>query len=183
MNAEAGPSEPVVENQHPTTADVASEQLDQLEMQRLLLAESNARALGNRRSLSHANITSAPRQHTTETRKSSDGAARPLQMHSKSAVSLAPNFATAIGHNSEEGSPPSPRSVGKGKGRATTSRPHDDIFNKIPVQPISPTSVPHSFGGLSRSKSQLTLLLEMDRAKTNDKLSSSNEVKGKNRGS
>jgi hypothetical protein len=55
------------------------------------------------------------------------------------------------------------------------------LFSKRPVQSVTSASIPESFGGLSRTKSQLTLLLEKDKAATekNQRSSSSIDLKGK----
>ncbi|KAH8647438.1 hypothetical protein BGZ60DRAFT_228931 [Tricladium varicosporioides] len=95
---------------------------------------------------------------------------------SKSTASLAPTLAAATGHNAvqNETSPTveasrslsSSSTLDKGKGRDLGERSRSDIFAKRAVQPVLASSTFEPPGSMSRSKSQLSLLLEKDRART-----------------
>lgn len=92
------------------------------------------------------------------------------------ATSPAPTLTTAAGQVNLEGSGvgnsrPSSRqshasSKDKGKGREGS-----DLFTKRPVQPTGAADADEPVGSLARSKSQLTLLLEKDRARGSEKTS------------
>lgn len=91
----------------------------------------------------------------------------------KSAASLAPTLTAATAQvslgdpmgNGSGHTPPSPR-AGSSKSKDPNQRRPADLFAKRPVQPIVDAVVPAPAGSLSKSKSQLTLLLEKDRARS-----------------
>jgi hypothetical protein len=95
----------------------------------------------------------------------------------KSATSLAPTLTTATGHLDLENAavdksnvsaiPPSTASRGKGNDKSTNYLQRGEMFTKRQVQPTA-TADSEPIGSLSRSKSQLTLLLEKDRARGSD---------------
>lgn len=181
MNAEPGPSKrlrPVENNQAPEA--LTPEELDELEIQRLLLAEANARVEKQSKHDLQATLPSANKAGPI--RKGSNGmldpagAGRLAQTRNKSAPSFAPTFVDASGQL-ELGDKSVVRKQDRGRGRDLNDyTPRDDMFSKRSVQPITSTSVPDSSGSMSRSKSQLTLLLEKDRAKSID---NSSDKKGK----
>lgn len=181
MDAEPGPSRSLrlIENIQPSE-ELTSEESDEVEIQRLLLAEANARVKKKIKDDIQATLPST--KNAGSIRKGSNGmldpagAGRLAQTRNKSAPSFAPTFVDAngqleLGDNSAVGK------QDKGKGREPNDHtPKDNLFSKRPVQSIASTSVPESSGSMSRSKSQLTLLLEKDRAKNPE---SSSDKKGK----
>lgn len=100
----------------------------------------------------------------------------------KSSASIAPTLmaVTAGGQLASGTSMPSeqagnqrssPSAREKGKGRATGEYRQEDVFSKRPVQGVSGSTASEYSGSLARSKSQLTLLLEKDRARNEGKRS------------
>ena len=175
--AEAGPSNRLrpVEDKQDEVEDLTSSELEQLEMQRTLLEQANSSIKKPPQSTSNdrAHLQQKPLRSRSDNDRSGDtGGMRMLSHDSKCTTSLAPTLTTATGQLDlkdpvvdKPGHPavsPSPASTDKGKGREP-----DDLrraFTKRPVQPaVQAESEP--IGPLSRSKSQLTLLLEKDRAK------------------
>jgi hypothetical protein len=103
------------------------------------------------------------------------GAIRYLSNDPKSTPSLAPTLAAATGQLDLGGdvadpaqttSVSSPRKPDKGKGRSSEDAGPAGAFTKRPITPTSSADVPEGSGSLIRSKSQLTLLLEKDRARS-----------------
>jgi hypothetical protein len=62
-----------------------------------------------------------------------------------------------------------PTKLDKGKGKEPETNTVNDMFAKRPVRSIPTTSTTAITGGLAHSKSQLTLLLEKDRARNKQK--------------
>lgn len=106
----------------------------------------------------------------------------PKDVDTKSAISLAPTYAAATGEikfHEQPGSSTNQMDV-KGKGREVVVQRalRSDLFAKRPVQPLTKaasalfgnSSADYASDGtpMSRSKSQLTLLLEKDRAKKSE---------------
>ncbi|PVH76289.1 hypothetical protein DL98DRAFT_295136 [Cadophora sp. DSE1049] len=166
--------------------ELTPEELEELELQRIILAEANARLQRNAKGTAERASGAEPERPQTRLPKSprSKSAGTPelpgvdamrlVQHDSKGVPSLAPTLADAAGQVQlgELGTdaPRSPSKISpstrepKGKGRATEESEQDDMFAKRPVQPVKPAPVADS---LSRSKSQLTLLLKQDKEKNN----------------
>lgn len=102
----------------------------------------------------------------------------PKNMDTKSSTSVAPTYAVAIGktglqdkHSFETGEDESSAILRDNKERSAERIEQASLFAKRPVQPVKSASalfgnpIRQSNDTLSRSKSQLTLLLEKDRAK------------------
>jgi hypothetical protein len=191
-NGDPGPSTlRNVENQQP---DLTEEKLEELEVQRILLAEANARVQAVPQAPAQAirestrNLSSG-RQLQAANRSASEGnlgktANRFMSPDYKSNASLAPTLSDATGELDmrEEGSG-TPEYTGKGKERAA-GEPHRsiDIFAKRPVPPISATSSTPAdtpVGSLARSKSQLTLLLQKDKERSKDHKPNDDKKKAK----
>ena len=104
-------------------------------------------------------------------------AMRLLHNHqNKSNVSLAPQLTTVSGEvdlgdigtsGADSSSSGSPKKQDKGKGRDPDEIKRTKLFAKRAVQPVQ-TTHHDSNGDLSRSKSQLTLMLERDRARSGE---------------
>jgi hypothetical protein len=67
----------------------------------------------------------------------------------------------------------------KGKGRGPEDTSEADMFAKRSIQPVQAAAVPDSTGSLIRGKSQLTLLLERDQARSAER--KSDDEKGSRR--
>ena len=162
-----------------------AEELEEREMQRLPPEEAMTRPGAETTSKSHviAPATSAGVQalHSSHGSGSNGlpnaegtGAMCVLPREAKSAASLAPTLAAATGQVGltdvgldaplSASGQNSPAAIGKGKGRDPEEVSRAKLFVRRPVQPVQPTPAPDTTGPLSRSKSQLTLLLERDRA-------------------
>ncbi|KAH6718491.1 hypothetical protein BKA61DRAFT_475704 [Leptodontidium sp. MPI-SDFR-AT-0119] len=166
--------------------ELTPEVLEELEMQRIILAQANAQLQRNAKGApDRASDPETEQQTLPKSPRSKSGgnfesagvdAIRLVQHDSKGAPSLAPTLTDATGQvdlrdvgigppRSPSKYAPSPReNDGKGKGRTTEESAPVDLFAKRPVQPVKPVPVADS---LSRSKSQLTLLLKQDKEKTN----------------
>ncbi|KAG4427358.1 hypothetical protein IFR05_017159 [Cadophora sp. M221] len=162
--------------------ELTPEVLEELEMQRIILAQANARLQRNSKGASDPEterhtLPKSPRSKSGGNIESSGVDAMRLVQHDpKGAPSLAPTLTDATGQVDLRGAgidlPRSPsKSVsspketeGKGKGRITEESAPVDLFAKRPVQPVKPAPI---VDPLSRSKSQLTLLLKQDKEKTN----------------
>ncbi|OWP00483.1 hypothetical protein B2J93_339 [Marssonina coronariae] len=182
--------------EHPVEQEgLAPEEREELEMQRILLAEANARAQSK---------TNPPREHPPESGSelvqvlhkslrsksagnisSSEGmdAIRLIQHDSKGAPSLAPTLADATGQvdigpsGTNTAQHPATRvQAGKGKGKEVEGSQQVDLFAKRHVQPVQAAPAADS---LSRSKSQLTLLLKQDKEKTSRNKQESGKGKSK----
>lgn len=173
---EPGPSTQLrrIENQQ-DAAELTAEELEELEIQRLLLAEANARV--QRKQSQELARTAEPserleilhrslRSRSTGNLEAEGMDAIRFTLHdSKGSPSLAPTLAAAAGHSTlgdePSGSKTTTKDV-KGKGRAIEESKPTDMFAKRPVQPIKAA---RSSENLSRSKSQLTMLLQKDSEK------------------
>ncbi|KAH7372215.1 hypothetical protein BKA64DRAFT_265004 [Cadophora sp. MPI-SDFR-AT-0126] len=166
--------------------DLTSEEIEELELQKIMFAEANARlqretkgaidrASDPEAERPQTTLPKSPRSKSARTPESSGvDAMRLVQHDAKGAPSLAPTLADATGQvQLDEGAADASRSLSttspptrefKGKGRATEEPDQDDMFAKRPVQPVKAAPVADS---LSRSKSQLTLLLKQDKEKNN----------------
>jgi len=169
-----------------STEELTPEGLEELELQRTLLEEANARKKSKSNPQVVPPTTSEGFQvlHSSLRSRSEGnhgpdamGAMRLFPHDTKSTASLAPTLTAATGQidlEDEESLEPqqhiSDRSpiVDKGKGRDLEEARHTDMFAKRPVPPVQVATGPDPSAPLSRSKSQLTLLLERDRAKTDE---------------
>ena len=182
---EPGPSNRprLVENPQTTVGDLSPEELEELELQRMLLEAANTRINKEREddlpdSTPGFQILHSSLRSKSDGRNESEGMSglRLLQHDTKGTVSLAPTLTAATGQLDlgEAGAAPQTApsaTAGKGKGRDHDEQRRAEMFAKRPVQPITGSmaaSVPDSSGSLSRSKSQLTLLLEKDRKRSGD---------------
>lgn len=166
--------------------DLTAEELEETEVQRTLLEEANARVKKESRTANPLPATSEGfRVLHRSLQPQSDGKVQQkgldsvqlLDHETKGTASLAPTLTAATGHVNlgDVGaavagtqSSGSTSKKNKGKGRESEDIPRDDMFAKRPVQPVQSAAVPDSTGSLTRSKSQLTLLLERDRARSGE---------------
>jgi hypothetical protein len=166
--------------------DLSAEELEEIEVQRTLLEEANARVKKESRTANSLPATSEGFQVLHRSlRPQSDGnvqqkgldAVQLLDRETKGTASLAPTLTAATGHvnlgdvgTAVAGSRSSGSTSRKNKGKGPESEdiPRDGMFAKRPVQPVQSAAVPDSTGSLTRSKSQLTLLLERDRARSGE---------------
>jgi len=161
------------------------EELEEIEVQRTLLAEANARVKKESRNANPLPTTSdgfrvlhrslRPQSDGKVQRKALD-AVQLLDHETKGTASLAPTLTAATGQVNlgDVGGAPTGTSSSstskndKGKGRDPEDISRADMFAKRQVQPVQLPVVPDSTGSLTRSKSQLTLLLERDRARSGE---------------
>ncbi|PBP16888.1 hypothetical protein BUE80_DR012288 [Diplocarpon rosae] len=169
--------------EHPTEkVQLALEKGEELEMQRILLAEANARAQSKGKQererpqdsgSEHFQVLhKSLRSKSAGNISSSEGmdAIRLIHNGPKGAPCLAPTLADATGQvdigkceaNTVQLSA-TPVQEEKGKGKEGKETRQVDMFAKIHVQPVQAAPAADS---LSRSKSQLTLLLRQDKEKT-----------------
>lgn len=100
-------------------------------------------------------------------------------VETKSTISMAPQYTAATGEvdfrDDAVADGQGASDAGKSKGAQSERQEHQSLFAKQPIQPVRAASAlfsrpaQPSGNSVSRSKSQLTLLLEKDRAKTNEK--------------
>lgn len=196
------------ENHMETVADpetLTEEDLHELELQRILLEEANARVeRQNQRAAQLLEQAQAEAAVAKQVRQTSHGSSTALNLlshdsksKSTSTVGITPTLAASSGQlglgdlrdYTSEGLHMSSRSASmgrldKGKGRDPEELRRTAMFAKRPVQPVEAiaTASPDTSSTLSRSKSQLTLLLEKDRKRggnSSDKNSKSPKDKGK----
>lgn len=169
-----------------TEEDLSAEELEELEMQRILLAEANARMQKTTPAATHAVLDSNRNAGSGKTwqapnRSASDGhlnsgVSRYLPHEHKSVASLAPTLTEVTGElnlGDDESDVPrtvTPMHTGKGKGRDPEDVRSASMFAKRPVPsiPKAISAAPNTSSTLARSKSQLTLLLERDRARSGE---------------
>jgi hypothetical protein len=179
-----------VENNRNSPPELTEEELEELEVQKLLLEEANAR-VQKKYPASSQDVPSQQNEgvQTSRTafRSRSDGQHNPaalavlrgLPKETKSGASAAPTLTDATGQldlGKAAAAVPkntfgSTNKLDKGKGRDPEDIQPAGMFAKRPVQSVATASVPDSISSLARSKSQLTLLLERDRANSNEKKS------------
>jgi hypothetical protein len=176
LESEGGPAE-----------DLTAEGLEEIEVQRTLLAEASARVKKGSRTAATAlpQTSDGFRILHRALRPQSEGkadqkalsAVQLLDHETKGTASLAPTLADATGQVNlgnvgvASAAPPTAGSNSKkdkGKGRDAEEEPSAGMFAKRPIQPVVLAEVPDSSGSLLRSKSQLTLLLERDRARSGE---------------
>lgn len=164
--------------------DLTVEGLEETEVQRPLLIEANARVTrATRRGPLPATsdgfrvLHKALRPHSEgKVDQKSLGAVQLLDHETKGRASLAPTLTDATGQVNlgdygvaiAAGTSKSAAKKDKGKGRDAEDSPTAGMFAKKPIQPALPAEVPDSTGSLIRSKSQLTLLLERDKARNGE---------------
>lgn len=175
------------ENSQKEAEVLTSGKLEQVEKQRTLLGQANAatkkmpqatpRVQPYPTSTDRVRVQRNPSGSTPSQKYGGEDSGGILSHRAKSATSLAPTLTTATGYLDLENSAvdnsslasalPSPTPRDKGKGKSVDDSQRGDMFTKRQVQPTkSPVSEPVEL--LSRSKSQLTLLLEKDRARASD---------------
>lgn len=192
-SGDPGPSTPLrrienLQNEVVRSEDLTAE-LEEIEVQRTLLAEANSRVKKESRTTNRlvATSESAPVLYRS-LRPQSDvevqqKAWMPLQLldhETKGAASLAPTLTAATGkiNLGDVGAAPTSTSSAastskkdKGKERGPEDTSKADMFTKRPIQPVQAAAVPDSTGSLIRGISQLTLLLERDRARSAERKS------------
>ncbi|KAK0105125.1 hypothetical protein ONS95_004513 [Cadophora gregata] len=191
LSGQPGPSSKLqrVENlqEEEEKEELAPEESEALELQRIMLAEANARLQRKVKGTidrtsdpeperPQTTLLKSPRSKSAGTPESSGSDAMRLVQHdSKGVPSLAPTLADATGQvqlgefgpnppRSPSRTSPSSTRESKGKSRATEQAEQGDMFAKRPVQPVKAAPVADT---LTRSKSQLTLLLKQDKEKNN----------------
>ncbi|KAJ5034925.1 uncharacterized protein L3040_008193 [Drepanopeziza brunnea f. sp. 'multigermtubi'] len=180
QSAEEVPEEPTPEE----LEEVEEEVEEELEMQRILLAEANARVQKRR---PKPGPESSEHMQSKSVRSKSAGNLGLMCNDHKGSPSLAPSLAAATGLVLGT-SPSGPRDIqrstrripeGKGKGKEIEddeAGPLEDVFARIPVPRAKSTS---GVEALSRSKSQLTLLLKRDEEKASRNSEKHGNDKGK----
>ena len=185
-DGQPGPSSKLrsIQNQQTSLVeDLTKEELNELELQHTLLEDASARKKNLRSSASgepfedlqvpqksiHSTPVSRPPQQD-------QGAIRMLPHEAKGTARVALASAEATGQlGLSDPITLLPQVTGaegrnKGKGRDPNEIQRTELFAKRPVPPISTVVAPIPTGdSLARSKSQLTLLLEKDRARSTDK--------------
>jgi hypothetical protein len=190
MSGDPGPSTQLcrienLEDAKVPSEELTAEELEEIEVQKTLLAEANARVKTEPRTapspLTHASDgfrvlhrTLRP-QSDGKAEQRALGAVQLLDHETKGAASLAPTLADATGQvdlgnvgAAAAGTPSSNAKEAKGKERDSEGVPKTGMFAKRPIQPVLAAAVLDSTGSLTRSKSQLTLLLERDRARSGE---------------
>jgi hypothetical protein len=162
-------------------ATLTERELQDLEMQRILLEEANARL--ERESQMAAQLirqSNAPAPTLMNPMRSASDSHGLLsqERNNKSSASLAPTLTAAVGQINMDDTPrealqqtfrsASAGRLDKGKGRDPEELQRTRMFAKRHIKPTTLASVPNDSGMLSRSKSQLTLLLENDRARSGE---------------
>jgi hypothetical protein len=169
--------------------DLTAEELAEIEVQRTFLTEASARVKKGSRSVAspilpasdgvrvlHKALLPQPEEKLEHKTLS---AVQLLDHETKGIASLAPTLTDATGHVNlgNVGAPHagvtfSNSTSKKDKGKGTEGDAEDDpgsgMFAKRPVQPVLPAEAHASTGSLLRSKSQLTLLLERDKARSGE---------------
>lgn len=174
---ESGPSfDRSIDNQLIRPGDVTEEELNELALQRTLLDDANARVKkGTRPTNDDLRVPQTSHRMTDGSHDQDLGAMRLLPQHdAKSTASAAPTLTDATGQLDLSDTTSTSLSQvavvkgkNKGKGRDPDEVQRTEMFAKRPVPPVSGT-VPIAEGSLARSKSQLTLLLERDRARSGE---------------
>ena len=174
---ESGPSSRrLIDNQLVRPDDVTVEELHELALQKTLLDDTNARVKKAPRTINDDPRVPQTSHRTTDGSHDQDlGAMRLLPQHdAKSTASAAPTLTDATGQLDLSDTTKISLSQiavvngkNKGKGRNPDEVQRTEMFAKRPVPPVSGTA-PIAEGSLARSKSQLTLLLERDRARSGE---------------
>lgn len=183
-----------VENMQSFLEDLDTEEQEELEMQRILLAEANARMQEKpsttRESIQQNSRSSSQQKQIlrSQNRSSSEGnlalgANRYLHHGNKSDTILAPTLTDAtgemeLGDSSSDAALRTSPARNKGKGRDPNQHGEPISFTKRPVQP-SPATSAGTPSLLARSMSQLTLVLEKDRVRSTEHKPSNESKKGK----
>ncbi|RDW66892.1 hypothetical protein BP5796_09641 [Coleophoma crateriformis] len=169
-----------VQNGQTVKGDLTPEEMEELEVQRLLLQEFNRDLMRSARTpppqpKSQDQVLSrSPRSRSdgVQSRKETN-ALRLLPGEAKSTVGIAPTLTSVTAELVEPTNSQYDGSAGealdKGKGRDPEELKRAELFAKRPVQLVSDsTATPGGPSKLSKSKSQLTLLLEKDRARSEE---------------
>jgi len=160
-------------------ATLTEGELQEVEMQRILLEKANARLeRPNQMAAQLIRQSNAPTSMNPMRSASDSHGLLSQERNNKSSASLAPTLTAAVGQinmgdTPREGLQQTSRSASagrldKGKGRDPEELQRTRMFAKRQVKSPTPASVPNDSGMLSRSKSQLTLLLENDRARNGE---------------
>ncbi|TVY92762.1 hypothetical protein LAWI1_G001988 [Lachnellula willkommii] len=174
--AEAGPSNRLrpAEYKQDEVEDLTSSELEQLEIQRTLLEQANSSTEKPPRSPSNdrAQLQQKPVKSRSDNDRSGDTGGLRMLPHNSKFPTSAPTLTTANGQldlkdptvnkSGPNSVSTSSSSIDKGKGRGSDDTQR--TFTKRPVQPAAQAESEPT-GPLSRSKSQLTLLLEKDRSR------------------
>ncbi|CZR63837.1 uncharacterized protein PAC_13734 [Phialocephala subalpina] len=204
LSGEPGPSQLRIENlqEDVEPAELTAEELDELELQRMLLEEANARVRKQSQTTQPAQTRTLPGS-ATENRRTSHGSKMNathgaeglgaigfLQHEAKGTTSAAPTLTAASGQlnlgsvgkeESQASGAGRSTKVDKGKGKDPDELQRVAMFAKRPVPPVQVAASPDASGPLSRSKSQLTLLLEKDRERSSGKSSDKDQSPRKKR--
>lgn len=206
LSSEPGPStqlrriENLQEEEGLDFAELTAEEVEELELQRMLLEEANAR-VRKQSQTTHATQTRTLPEAANDGRRASRGSKSNtahgaeglgamgfLQYEAKGTSSAAPTLTAAsgqlnlgsVGHEESQASDAGLSSkLHKGKGRDPNELQRVAMFAKRPVPPVQVAASPDASGPLSRSKSQLTLLLEKDRERSSGKKSDKDQSQGK----
>jgi hypothetical protein len=190
---ETGPSKRlhVAENSQNEEEELTSSEVEQVEIQNTLLEQANpsikkvlqVTPLVQPASTDRVRVQRNPPGSTPSQKDGGEDRGGILSRKVKSATSLAPTLTTATGHLDLENAavdksnvsavPPSTASRGKGKDKSADDLQRE-MFTKRQVQPTTAADS-EPIGSLSRSKSQLTLLLEKDRARGSDNKSTNGQ--------
>lgn len=147
-------------------------------MQRLLLEEFNRNLMRSARTpppepkMRNQPLHRSWREDEQPQKKDME-ALRLLPGEAKSTVGLAPTLspvtAELVEPTNSQFDGPAGEALDKGKGRDPEELKRAEIFAKRAVQPVAETAAtPSGIGMLSKSRSQLTLLLEKDRARSEE---------------
>jgi hypothetical protein len=196
LSGDPGPSSQLrrMENLQGDVDELTTEELEELDLQSTLLEEANARV----RKQSQATQTPSLSESASEGLRIIHSSLRPrsnspqgtvglLHHETKGNTSAAPTFTDAsgqvnlgsLGHHESPITDAGSRRADKGKGRDPEEVQRASMFAKRPVQPVQVAASPVATGPLSRSKSQLTLLLEKDRERGNGKKLERDQSSGK----
>lgn len=153
--------------------------VEDIDLQKSLLSEANARVKNDQQASDNFQILhrSLGSKSDGEIDRKTLSAVRLLDHETKSTTSIASTLTDATGQVdlgdfsavlTETPNPGSSSRQDKGKGRDPGDISRAAMFAKRPVQPVQAAVVPDETGSLTRSKSQLTLLLERDRARSGE---------------
>jgi hypothetical protein len=167
---------PIEKQKHKNTQDLTEEELNELELQHTLLAEAKAR-MERRGTQDNDRRKSVLSGSGNDTPQPDLGAIRmlPHDAKGKAKVGFASTEAAGQLQLSDTIPPPQEASAAKGRSKGkghSEDAPKPNLFVKRAVPSVSATATPTpptASGSLARSKSQLTFLLEKDRARNTDK--------------
>lgn len=174
-------SREVADHEQDEIEDLPSSDLEQIELQKTLLENSHSSKQPywtGPQNTSNGRVNSQqPPDKLSSGKQHSESSTDPriLSHGGKGTTSLAPTFTSATGQldlgdrivDQPRSHSPSPSLASKAKGKGKEPEDSERAFTKRQVQATPAVSDPE--GSLSRSKSQLTLLLEKDRGKKADR--------------